>query len=67
MYPNLRAEMARNRFTLAELAKEMGTNQSTLSLKMSGKRYFTLPEALLIKNLLGVDLSIEELFQREEG
>ena len=62
MYKNLEAELSRKGLTKTELAKEMGITISTLSLKLSGKSNLTLPEALKIKEILNVNLTIEELF-----
>ena len=66
MYPNLRAEMARKNVTLSWLADQIGMNVSTLSEKMNGKAKFTLDEAKKIKKALDVDLSIDELFEKED-
>ena len=48
-----------------EVAAFLGCTVSTLSLKMTEKTPFTLPEATKIKAFLDVDLSIEELFQSD--
>lgn len=66
MYPNLRAEMARLKFTAAELAEKLNITNSTFSLKLNGKSDFTLEEAFMIKELLGVDMPIEMLFAVEQ-
>lgn len=66
MYPNLRAEMARKNVTLSWLADQIKMHVSTLSEKMNGKANFSLDEAKKIKKALGVDLSIDDLFYKEE-
>lgn len=67
MYPNLRAELAKRKMTFTHLAGIMGITVGTMSQKNNGKASFTLDEALAIKNALGTDLTIEELFQREDA
>ena len=62
MYRNLEAELKRKDMTRAELAKALEITPGTLSLKLNGKSAITLPEAMKIKEVLGVDIPIEELF-----
>lgn len=64
MYRNLEAEMVRKGFTQSRLAELLNLNSSTISLKMNGKRDFSLNEAMRIKELLRVDIPIEELFSQ---
>lgn len=66
MYPNLRAEMARNRVTMSDLAGVLGITISTMSQKMNGKFDFSLSEALKIKEAIKCEASIEELFYKED-
>lgn len=66
MYPNLLAEMARQKVTAKELSEKLGVTQGTMSLKMKGNAKFTLEEAKRIKEALGVDSTLEELFASEE-
>ena len=63
MYPNVRAEMARNKITQEEIAKHLDRALTTISLKLSGQYPITLTEAKKIKELLGCDMSLEELFK----
>ncbi len=65
MYRNLEAEMKRKGITQKELAGFLKKDESTISLKMSGKRGFTLGEAKEIKKILGVDIPIEVLFETD--
>lgn len=62
MYRNLAAEMARKGATRRDVAKVLGCSPGTVSLKLRGKAILTLPEAQAIKEFLGVDVPIEELF-----
>ena len=62
MYKNLEAELARSGMTKGDLAKALQIRPTTLSNKLSGKSIITLAEALKIKCILGVNMSIEELF-----
>ncbi len=63
MFLNLEAEMARVRLNRTKLSKELGVTIGTLSLKLSGKSELTLREAMKIKEILGVNMPIEELFE----
>lgn len=65
MYPNLRAEMARRKITIAILAKFLGKRISTISAKLNGKSQFTLEECKRIKAFLETDLPLEVLFRKE--
>lgn len=63
-YKNLITELNAHNFTYTTLAKLLGLSITSISRKMSGKRNFTLEEMVVIKNLLGSDMSVEELFKR---
>lgn len=65
MYPTLRAELARKGMTMKSIAKKIGIAESTLSLKFNGKFDFTLAEAENIKKEIGVDMPLEELFEKD--
>lgn len=45
IYPNLSAELARKQLTQSRLGEKMNLDDSTMSLKMTGKREITLGEA----------------------
>lgn len=62
MYKNLEVELSRKGLTKRELAKILGIGGTTLSNKLNGKSIISLPEAMKIRNILGVAMSIEELF-----
>ncbi len=62
MYRNLEAEMVRAGLNKRELAKRFGCTPSTLSMKLNGKSSLSLAEAVKIKQIVGVDTPLEELF-----
>ena len=49
MFPNLEAEMARNKATQVKLAEILGITPTTLSFKMNGKSQLSLKECVEIK------------------
>lgn len=65
MYPVLRAEMARQDVSRAALAEKIGMPSATFYSKFNGRHAFTLDEANAIKEALGVDIPIEELFEKD--
>lgn len=71
MYPNVKAEFARNGFTQDKVIDELKNEgiemtRSTLSLKMTGKYDFTFNEAIAIKKICKTDLPLEDLFRKNE-
>ena len=66
MFPNLRAEIARQNLSVAGLARLIGMKQTTMADKYHGRSKFSLDDALAIKEALGLDMSLEELFQTDE-
>jgi len=64
MYSNVKAELARHNLTLVDLSNKTGIRYQTLVGKINGNYPITLDEAKKIKEALGVDISIEELFER---
>ena len=65
IYPNLKAEMARQNLSQSELADKVGRTRSTMSLKLSGKSPISLDEAFSIKQALQTRLTLDVLFNRE--
>lgn len=63
MYPNVKAEMARNGITLEMLAKPLDITPSTLSKKLNGHFPLTLNEAKTIKDVIKADQPLEKLFE----
>ena len=66
MYPNLEAEMARNKITQLAMAECIGVTPTTMSLKINGKAKMLLPECMKIKNRLFPNCSIDYLFATDE-
>ena len=72
MYPNFRAEYGRKKLTLEKLVDELSKrgieiSVSHLSQKLTGKCPIRLTEAKALKEILETNLTIEELFEVEEG
>lgn len=65
MFPNLRAELARRNITIPKLAELTGIKTSTLYDKMNGRTAFTLDEAILIRDILDLSMSVDDLFRKE--
>lgn len=65
MYPNIRAEMARQKITGRLLADLIGIAEVTMSTKLNGKSEFTLSEAIAVKKALKTDMPLEVLFEVE--
>lgn len=63
MFPNLEAEMARKKVTRKSLAEEMHMTVNTIGRKLNGDAPLTLSECMKIKEILNVDLLLEELFK----
>lgn len=62
MFPNLNAELARLGWTRKDLANKTGIRYQTLNDKLNGKRPITLVETVKIKNALGLNIPVEEIF-----
>ena len=54
--------MLKKGLTLEAVSGKMGIRIATLSLKLNGKAPITLNEARKIKQILGTNMTIEELF-----
>lgn len=66
MYSNVKAELARKNKTMVDLSFDCGIKYQTLVNKINGKQPLTLEEASRIKSALGVEIPIEELFEKVE-
>lgn len=62
MYPNLKAEMARNGVTVKDIQKVIGKNEKTARNKMNGKTPITISEAFSIALNLFPGLTVDYLF-----
>ena len=63
MYRNLSAEIARKGLGSADAARVLQISVNTFNLKISGKKVFTMEEAIKLAKMLGGELSIDYLFQ----
>ena len=61
-FQNLRAEMARKGVTGDAIAREIGVNPSTLSVKLKMRGRLRFDEAVRIRNAFFPDLTIDYLF-----
>ena len=64
LYPNLMAELARAGLTVLDLAAKTEIPYTTIMGKLRGRSDFTIKEAKVIKSVLSVEMSIDELFER---
>lgn len=62
MFPNLEAELARRKITRNSLANVLNVTPNTITRKLNGDTPIYLEECLQIKKVLGVRMSIEQLF-----
>ena len=67
MYPTLNAELARRSLNKRKLAQKTGINYTTLVSKLNGKGVLTLPDMRKIKDVIGTNMPMEELFAEETG
>lgn len=66
MFPNLRAEMARNNLDGITISKALGCSRKSFSNKMVGKTEFTRAELFQIRKNFFPNLSIEYLFSEDK-
>jgi len=64
MFRNLEAEIIRKNLNKRELAAQCGMSYNTFLLKLKGRTYFTLDEALRIKEILVSAEPVEILFKK---
>ncbi|NRT76357.1 hypothetical protein [Clostridium beijerinckii] len=62
-FSTLRAEMARKRITIKQIAEKVGVNRDTMGGKLSGKRPLFLNEAFTINRAFFPDKDVIELFK----
>lgn len=65
MFPNVRAEMAKNRVILIDISVALGKSIATVSRMLNGEAPINLREAKAIKTVIKSDLPLEELFKTE--
>lgn len=61
-YPNLKAEMARNHFTISDVARAAGKSIPAVSNNINGRGHFDVDQAVAIRDKLFPKLSIDYLF-----
>ena len=66
MFPNLSAEMGREKLTIKELSEKSGINYESLKLKIRGVTEFKLGEMVSIKKKVFPDKSLDYLFETDE-
>jgi len=67
MYRNLKAEMLRRGLTQNDLGKALCLCVGAVSMRLHGRTEWKFSEAVAVKEWLGVDMSLEELFKWTEG
>lgn len=65
MFYILEHELKKKNITRELLAEKLGISISTVSCKLNDKSEFTIKECKKIKNILGFDGSIDELFKSD--
>lgn len=65
MYSTLKAEMARKGMTVRSLSRESGIPQATLYDKFHGRSDLTITQAISIREVLGIDMDMQELFAKD--
>lgn len=63
MFSELRAEMARKKITIKQLADKVGVNRDTMGGKLSGKRPLYLHEAFIIQRAFFPSKDVIKLFR----
>jgi len=63
MFSELRAEMARKKITIKQLADKVGVNRDTMGGKLSGKRPLFLHEAFIIQRAFFPNKDVIKLFR----
>ena len=66
MYKNLRAEMVRKDIDVPKLAEMIGMKISALYARLNGTAKLSFAEAVTIKQVLGVEMPLEELFEERK-
>lgn len=62
MFDNVRIELVRKHMTMLDLSEKTGIRYQTLSEKMRGNSPLLFKEAVLIKEALETEMTLEELF-----
>lgn len=65
IFPDLRAEMARQNITIQDIANVIKTGRDTAGAKLSGKRPLHLGEAIAITDAFFPGKDVRQLFKKE--
>ena len=66
-YSNLVALLTESKLSYTDLAHVLGITQEGMSYKMCGKHNFSLAQPETIKNFLGVEMPLCDLFRKADG
>ena len=66
LYPNVESELEKQQLTRAELARRLRRDRNDVSAKLSGRLKMTNKFMNAIKEFLGVDMPLEELFKKKD-
>ena len=66
LYPVLAAELQKRKITHRKLGEVLGLDKSSIGNKMRGKHNFSPEQKEAIRKFLNVEMSVEELFKRNE-
>lgn len=66
MFPNLNAEMGREKLTIKSLSEKSNINYESLKLKLRGVTEFKLCEMISIKKKVFPDKSLDYLFETDQ-
>lgn len=61
---NLRAEMARRRIEINDIAELLGIHRNSVSNKLNGNSNFTIEESMAIQESFFPELELKYLFQK---
>lgn len=67
VYPVLEAELQKKQVTTSKLVEILGLSDTEICRKMRGERNFTFVQMEKVRDFLGVDMPLEELFRRADG
>ena len=67
MYPNLDAEMAREKVTTKAVAEALGLDERSVRNKIAGKTKFFYIETVKIKDTFFPEADLEYLFKTDEA
>ena len=66
MFPNLNAEMGREKLTIKDLSEKSNINYGSLKLKIRGVTEFKLGEMVSIKKKVFPDKSLDYMFETDD-